>query len=133
MKLIEEDNRNRDFYRACEEIIRHNKPQSVNVRETVRKALLSPAGSFYLSDGEIARILRSRMWEMPLNPVKLEMYKELCSRYRQLKALHPGQKIGQIARLIETQPAPRFYMSDAYAVRLYYHLVKNRKRYHPHL
>jgi hypothetical protein len=133
MHLIEQSERNKDFFSVCEKI-KQSANKYLSIAEIAAEAIHHPAQSFYLSIGETGRLLRKPVRRIPAGSAKQSLWLELAHRYRELHHQYPTESIEAIARRIELQPAPRFYMSPKYATRLYYQLLadrrmKNKKKY----
>jgi hypothetical protein len=141
MYLIEQAGRDKDFFSVCEKIKNSAKGYR-NIARIATEASLQPAHSFYLSVGEIGRLLRKHIRQLPVSAAKRDLWLELARRYHELRKQFPNESVDAIARRIEMQPAPRFYMTPKYATRLYYKLLceeklrnkknceKNRRLYH---
>jgi hypothetical protein len=127
MYLIEQAERDRDFLSVCEKIKR-SAGGYISVASVAAVAIHHPAQSFYLSVGEIGRLLRKHIYRLPASSAKRELWIELVRRYRELHRQFPGESVDAIARRIETQPAPRFYITPKYATRLYYKLLSKKTR-----
>ena len=126
MYLIEQTGRDKDFFSVCEKI----KNSANGYRSAARiasEASLQPAQSFYLSVGEIGRLLRKHVRQLPVSAAKQELWLELARRYHKLRKRFPNESVDAIARRIERQSAPRFYMTPKYAARLYYKLLSEEK------
>lgn len=57
---------------------------------------------------------------------KNEFYREIQRRYDELSKIHEGYSISGIAKIIADQKAPRFYMSEARAIDLYYEMIRKK-------
>jgi hypothetical protein len=126
--LIEQEERDKDFLSVCERIKRSAGRRYVSIASVAKEAIIQPAQSFYLSVGEIGRLLRKNIHQLPVSRAKQDLWIELARRYQELRRQYPGESIDAIARRIEVQSAPRFYMTPKYAVRLYYKLLSERRR-----
>lgn len=128
MYLVEQEERDRDFLSACEKVKRSAGRRYVSIASVAKEAILQPARSFYLSAGETGRLLRKNIHQLPVSRAKQDLWIELARRYHDLQRQYPNESIDAIARRIEVQGAPRFYMTPKYAVRLYYKLLSKRRR-----
>lgn len=120
------ESRNIDFFNACESV--RKKHPSLSVSEIAAIAVKKRAPSFYLTDFQIAKIvrqIRNGTLVFP-NGVKGECYREIMRNYflfsDSFRIAHPTIVVKSIADL----EAPRFYMSDARATSLYYELLKRK-------
>jgi hypothetical protein len=125
MYLIEQAERDRDFLSVCEKIKRSSGGY-VSIASVATEAIHHPAQSFYLSIGETGRLLRKHIYQLPASSARRELWIELVRRYRELHRQFPDESIDAIARRIEIQPAPRFYITPQYATRLYYELLSKK-------
>lgn len=117
-----------DFYETCERIRQeHNDNGSyISVSNIAVLAVNQPARAFYISEGrcsDIIQLIHNRQGARSLVPVKEQMYREIEKRYKVLHAEYPTLNCTDLARVIIEQPAPRFYISEARAVSLYYELL----------
>lgn len=125
MELYYQQERNADFLGVCERIRKETKGY-ISVACIARKAVYCEAELFYLPAREIARIIRFKSKIEVSSSAKIELYKEI---ERRSKEINENGKVSceTIARIIEIQKAPRFYITEARAVSLYYELLKNKK------
>lgn len=121
------DERDSDFFQVCEKVRSENKTLSVS--EVAKIAVYLPAPSLYLTTRELAKIVnRIRKGE------KCSTYKSAGMMYDQIEKMMieiPGnEKLSayEIARIIDAEPVPRFYMSEARARTIYYDCLKNIKK-----
>ncbi len=124
-ELFYKEDRNHDFMLACESA-RHTSPRGAPVSLIVARAILQPAPSFYLHPREYSKIIGMRGFRLPKSPVKRELHLEILKRHDEMKTHYPSLQTHEIAKMIETQPAPRFYISVKRASDLYYALLKRR-------
>ena len=118
--LFYREERDADFFYVCESV--RAKKKHLSVAEIARLAVLMPAKSFYLHPREYSNIIRSGGIKLPENEIKRELHIEIFKRY---KALAP-ESISLSAKIISSQSAPRFYISESRASALYYTLLKRR-------
>jgi histone H3/H4 len=125
MELYYQQERNTDFLGVCERIRKETKGY-ISVACIARKAVYCEAELFYLPAREIARIIRFKSKMEVSSPAKVELYREIEKR---AKSINENGKVSceTIARIIEIQSAPRFYITEARAVSLYYELLKTKK------
>lgn len=124
------DERNLDFYNACEKVRSKYKGIYLSVSEITRLAINTPAESFYLLPKECMKIINKAINNEPINlkhESKVELHKEIGRRYFQLAEENQGLKPYEIAKVISDQAAPRFYISEKTANEIYYKMVKKRK------
>lgn len=96
------------------------------VADMVAIAIRRPARSFYLHPREYSKIIKKGRCHLPNNRIKRDLHLEILHRHDEIKAHSPHLKTHEIARIIEDQEAPRFYISEKRAVNLYYDLLKKR-------
>jgi len=126
--LFNQTERDRDFLLACEKIQARDK--SLSATEIATKAVYSEC-SFYLSVKECARIIRTIQTGKgfkALYKATEEQRDEIKKRYLTIQSTRNGITAAEIARIICEQKAPRFYLSESRAIRLYYELMKPEKR-----
>lgn len=130
VELYFKECRDRDFFTACE-MVRKESDTYLSVSEIARKAVLSEAPSFYLSEQQYLRIYhQARIYPRVENcksEIKNEMYREIRARFLEARYFSPKLKFAQIAKVISEQTAPRFYITEKSAVELYYKLLKKLK------
>ncbi|GHV51423.1 hypothetical protein FACS1894181_13240 [Bacteroidia bacterium] len=122
--LFFREERDIDFLSACEEVRRES--GYLPPYKIASKAVMKPAMSFYLHPREYLLIICGNGRKLPRKGVKRELHLEILSRYGKLKKLFHDKNL--IARMIAGQTAPRFYISEARAVSLYYELLKHKKK-----
>jgi hypothetical protein len=126
MELYFKEDRDRDFFGVCE-TVRKEAEGYISVSRIARIAVRREAQSFYLSEKEYVRIYRkARLMPECKSEVKNEMYREIRNRFLRIKRENPGLNHFQIARIVDRQKAPRFYLADGSAVNLYYKLLRVR-------
>lgn len=121
------DERNLDFYKACDKVRDKYKGIYLSVSEITRLAINTPAESFYLLPKECMKIINKAINNEPINlkhESKIELHKEIGRRYFQLSEEKPELKPYEIAKIISYQDAPRFYISEKTAKEIYYKMVK---------
>lgn len=116
------DERDRDFLNVCERIRKQNKGLSAS--QIARIAVYQQAESFHLTTRELAKIVNKV--RKGHNDTRFEsaasLYKEIESHLGKLR--FKGASCYQAARMIDTLPAPRFYISESRAISLYYECLK---------
>lgn len=124
--------RDRDFLRAVrrEAGRRGADGRPLTVREAVRRAVASPAPSYYVStdyawrmvrdDGAPKRLRRSR---------KSQMWEELRARYESELARNPGKDPYIVLdQLLKSGNAPRFFIAESSALSLYFKILTNQRK-----
>ena len=130
MKLFYEIERDKGLEEACEQV-RKERPGYIPVREIARMAIARQAPSFYISRKEIKRIVKkTREGIRPAfaSRSRNELYNEIASRAGTIEKTAPGIPAGKVADIIMSQTAPRFYISEARAVDVYYGILNRKKR-----
>lgn len=122
-ELFYREDRDIDFMNACEKV-RQESNEHLSVAEIVRKAILQPAKSFYLRPREYGDIVRRAKKKLPKREVTRELYAEILNRYNTLREEYPSLKNQDINKMLSEQVAPRFYISEARGILLYYELMK---------
>lgn len=120
------DERDRDFLAACESVREANKHLSAS--EIAKIAVYSPTQSFYLTTRELAKIIsRIRKGEVvrKANKDSIDLYNEISMRISSIENSHL-MPCNVIARIIDSQTAPRFYISEQRAVTLYYECLNKQ-------
>ena len=128
-KLFYREERDRDFFEACEQVRAREGFSSVFA--TVSQAIHRPARSFYIHPRGYSSIIRENGKRLPRNKIKKALHLDILHRYRELKKENPGSSVSQIIGMIESQSAPRFYISERRAEDIYYALLK-KPRSRPH-
>lgn len=129
MKLFYQQERNVDFFNACEEVHKQQGKEYLSAAEVAKRAIHCEAQSFYLLDKEIAKIIYRYVNQISFNirsEAKKAQYKEIMRRYYQLHYQHPQYNIPKIASIIANQKAPRFYITENTAIILYYKLLGDK-------
>lgn len=121
--LFYKDEKYRDFMDVCESVRREG---YTSVSGMVSIAINRPARSFYLHPKEYSKIIKNSGRHLPKDRIKRELHLEILRRYRSTTAANPSLKVHEIAKIIESQSAPKFYMSARGAVNLYYKLLKKK-------
>ncbi|MDR1097299.1 MAG: hypothetical protein LBL57_04120 [Tannerella sp.] len=122
--------RDKEFLQTCEKI-RKAAGRYISVRETVKKAIRTPATSFFISEREFGKIIRDKRRHTPHSKAKAELYREIRRRYKKLKSNYPNAKTENLARQIAYQSAPGFYLTESSAKNLYYKLLKPKQHPNP--
>lgn len=120
-KLFYEEDRNQDFWCACEQV--RAESRCTSIADIAAKAIYKPAKSFYLQPQVIVRIIRCQGKKLPKNTLSRELHLEILNRAEQIMRSEQ-LNLTQTAQIISDQPAPRFYISEATACGLYYKLLK---------
>ncbi len=124
-ELFYKDDKNRDFLLACE-AVRVESGYHMSVADIVSLAILRPAKSFYLHPREYSKIIKGSGRCLPDNYLKRALHLEILRRHDEIKLRFPTLKTHEIAKIIENQQAPRFYISEKRAANLYYDLLKKK-------
>lgn len=129
MKLEFKPDRDIDFLAACERIRKENKPY-ISVVDIAAKVIHVEAESYYLTTKQIITIIQT----MRFNPnfrtkCKMNLYGDIFARYWDIKKKHPTYTVSRIAKLIDAEKAPQFYLTANSAKKLLYYLIKNRPRH----
>lgn len=114
MILFFKEERDREFIDLCVEI---QKSETLPVSEIVKRAINSPASSFFLTYKGYERIINHKG---QVRGCKSELYREIKERVKLLDCKNTKEACIRI----DEQPAPKFYISHARAVSLYYELIK---------
>lgn len=121
--------RDRDFLRAVRrEAVRGSREgRPMTVRQAVSLAVASPAPSYYLSTEYAWRKLRyQRELRSVRRPRRAGMWEELRQRYERELAARPGEDpYAVLDELLNRGEAPRFFISEARGVSLYFKLLTN--------
>jgi hypothetical protein len=120
--LFYREERDEDFFNACESIRAKN--TRLSIMEIARKAIMTPAKSFYLHHREYAYIIRLNGCKLPKNIIKRELHNEILKRFKEQNT----KSIPSYIKVISRQEAPRFYISESRAANLYYELMKKRRK-----
>jgi len=131
MRLFYQQERNSDFFNACEKIRREHGKDYISVADIAKKAILTEAESFYLLDKEVSKIIYRFVGKITFGNTQSEakkaQYKEIMRRYYELHYQYPEYNIPKIAAIIASQKAPRFYITETRAMLLYYKLLGDKK------
>ena len=122
------EERDYEFLKVCENIRKSSK-EYISTKNIAIRAIQSNAPSFFLSERELWKIIREKekINQIPKSEIKAELHRTIRRRYRQLKLAFPNMKIGKIIQSLALASAPRFYITEARAVTLYYQLLKQKK------
>lgn len=129
MRLFYQQERNFDFFNACEKVRKETLKECLSATEVAKRAILTEAQSFYLLDKEIAKIIYRHVNKIGYtirSEAKKAQYKEIMRRYYELHYKHPQYNIPKIAKIIANQKAPRFYITENTAMLLYYKLLGDK-------
>jgi hypothetical protein len=123
MGLFFQDERDHDFFKACERVRRTYR--EFNSSDIAKIAIYTQAESFYLTyKGYKNIILKIRHNERFPDSTKASLYDEIKKRMSEIKGVDE-MSAGKIARILDEQPAPRFYISESRAVSIYYNQLRN--------
>jgi hypothetical protein len=131
MRLDFKEERDEDFLSSYLSVIKdHGKSAPFLKKEYIlAQAIRRPARRFYVSEEQCLRIigdmLKGKKEEIK-NPLKAEMYGEICRRVRQIIG-NTKQPLPDIIQEVISQPAPRFYLTLESAQILYYKLIRQRQ------
>jgi len=130
MRLFYQQERNSDFFNACEKVRKQYGKDYISATEIAKKAIHTEAESFYLLDKEISKIIYRFVGKINYGNTKSEakkaQYKEIMRRYYELHYQYPQYNIPKIAKIIAGQKAPRFYITETRAALLYYKLLGDK-------
>lgn len=121
--LFYEEDRNTDFIMTCEKV-RQEEGSHLSVAEIVAKAILKPAQSFYVHINVYRRIIRNNGEKLPSNSVSKKLYQEVLRLVKHIKNEYPNMSQTDIAKILSDKSAPRFYISQARAMNIYYDSMK---------
>lgn len=122
-----QEERDRNFFLACENI-RKDKSY-LSAADIAKQAVYTETNSFYLSYKECAKIInRYRKGKMVIadSSAKRELHEEIIKQYSVIESKTPGMRATDIAQIILSNKAPRFYITETRAANLYYELLKNK-------
>ena len=120
--------RNAEFYRTCKKLINRS-GGTETLRQITGRAVREPATSFFISENRIARIIRSGGEACPRSEAKAALFHAIKHLYFELKTVHPEMSPEAIAgNIIFYRQAPRFYISEATALNIYYSELDRRKK-----
>ncbi len=127
MGLFFIEERDKYFLEVCDKIQKENKFWSVS--KVAKAALLTETFSFFLTIRGYAKIIHKlrKCEPYPSRSVKCEMYDEIKERVAEMPQ---DISVNEMARRLDTQTAPRFYMTENSAIQLYYNLIKKRNEVH---
>ena len=127
MYLIFKKERDEEFYEACKKAAKEliEKGVFITTIPVIKKAIMTPASSYFLDERNIANIIRSK--ELPKSEAKTELYIQIKKEYSDLLINLPFIKPETAAKLyISGYTAPRFYISIPRAINIYYDEYKRR-------
>lgn len=127
MSLFFQEERDKDFLKACEKIRKENK--FLSATDIAKRAVNSPAPSFYLTIKGYSNIINFIKKDKCDTTVKAkrELYMEIRKRLEDIPNWRNVSSY-ELARMIDSQSAPRFYVSESRAVKLYYNLLNGIRR-----
>lgn len=122
MSLFFQGERDADFLKACEKVRLDNK--SLSASDIARKAIHTPAPSFYLTIKGYSNIVNFIKKGSYCTSVKSKqsLYAEIEQRVRSIEGWRNISSY-ELARRLDAQSAPRFYISESRAIKLYYNLL----------
>lgn len=124
MELFFKSERDKDLFRVYEKIQKETKGY-LSVCKIAELAILHEAESYYITKKQILEIIQKLRCNPDYVPtIKQQLYKDIFKRYWELKKENPCLKTYAIAKLIETEKAPRFYVGVKHATSLFYKLLK---------
>ena len=137
MTLITE--RNRDFMARCQEIVRNWHENYPHTRQQIiTQALTSAAPGYYVTFNHAYNyILLLRNGNLPHNTsqIKRQMWIEINEKVVRYQEKHQHVSISDALSMVLTTKASRYFISHAYALRLFYHLnnpYESRKKNSPY-
>lgn len=127
MSLFFQEERDKDFLKACEKIRKEDK--FLSATDIAKCAANSPAPSFYLTIKGYSNIINFIKKDKCCTTVKAkqELYIEIRKRLEDIPNWRSVSSY-ELARMIDEQSAPRFYISESRAVKLYYNLLNGIRR-----
>lgn len=128
MRTAFKQDRDKDFFAVCEQV-RKEHGSYISVKDIACKAVKREADGYYLTTKQIINIIHYKR----CNPDKKTrwkqgLYTDIFQRYWSIKKENPGLTVSKIAKIIDEEKAPRFYMTEKSATNLLYYLIKNRPR-----
>ncbi len=126
--------RDRDFLRACRNVIARSRTP-LTMAQVAVKAASGPAPAFYVSYCHALRRLhqiRSHSVELP-DRGRMSLYRELQSRVAALCCAKSLTEADALARVLAEGPAPAFFLTPASAVVLYSELLGKVRRARRHV
>ena len=115
--------RNRDLMRAFHQQLAFDK--HVIAPALFKRVAESPAARFWVSAERAAIVFAAMDAGRPLPRMrdnKREMFQELYRRYLIEKNAHPDLPVYQLADMVVTQPAPKFYLTPRTVGELIYRI-----------
>lgn len=127
MSLFFQEERDKDFLKACEKIRKEDR--FLSATDIAKRAANSPAPSFYLTIKGYSNIINFIKKDKCCTTVKAkqELYIEIRKRLEDIPNWRSVSSY-ELARMIDEQSAPRFYISESRAVKLYYNLLNGIRR-----
>lgn len=131
--LFYQQERDQNFFEQCEQIrdSYNERNEYISVGEIARQAIMTQADSFYISERECAKIIyraKQGIKSYTKSEAKRALYEEIERRYHIIQEKHPDMLVPSIAKIIIEEPAPRFYITKARAVSLYYSLLNQPEK-----
>lgn len=129
------DLRDEDFMKACRRSVSdlHDEGRTPTTLEIVRRAINSEAPSFYVSYDYARRMLR-RYRRNRLSPAiggeKRMLWHDIDTQVELMKSTHRFATCGQaLAAVLTSCTASRFYISEGYALKLFFQIRRRRRRH----
>jgi hypothetical protein len=119
--LFYEEERNADFLQVCE-TVRKEEGARLTVSAIASKAIYKTARSFYIHQRAYMKIIRNDGNNLPKNEVARQLHTEVLERAKEIMEQN-NCTLAQAAKILSEQQAPRFYISEARAISLYYKLL----------
>ncbi|GAB6123860.1 hypothetical protein [Dysgonomonas termitidis] len=119
--LFYEEDRNKDFLQACE-AVRKEEGTRLTVSGIASKAIYKKAGSFYIHYRVYMKIISNNGNNLPKNEISRQLHTEVLKRAKEIMQQN-NYTPAQAAKILSEQQAPRFYISEARAISLYYKLL----------
>jgi len=121
------EERDKDFITACENVRLQNKHLSASA--IAKKAIYTETQSFYLTTRELAKFIYKirKGFDVKGFECSVALHCEIKKRMLIIEG-HEKMSANEIARIIDMQDAPRFYISESRAVQLYYECFKKQKK-----
>ena len=119
--------RDRDFFDVCEKVRKENNRLSVS--EIAKIAVFHPASSFYLTTKELAKIINNIRKGIRKSTFRSEglMYDQIEFMMREIPG-HENLPAREVARKIDAENVPRFYLSESRATSIYYECLNKRMK-----
>lgn len=130
MKTHLTSQRDRDFMRACREVIASSRRTDLTVAEVAARAAASRAPSYYMTFDYALRALREERAGVrkAITPAVVLRRREIAAKVRRLMESRPGLSESDALTFVLTGPASSFFINPDTARRLYIRLRHSRKR-----